>query len=212
MPTSTAVPPASTMPWRNALARSPPEGRLSRPTARTGARPTLSQAALAKARPRARARSGVSWEPVRPRTSYSRKIERVTFMSLAGGDRSRRLHQAGPAPQHAVDRRRGPEAEENDRRHRRADGDARVAPEAAPRRKLAFTPRRPHVHRHDHRQIVAGGNDAREHQHHRQDHLPLHDHRLEDVPLADEAERAGEAEQREHADAQAERGPGAAAA
>src|SRR5207302_1753971 len=65
-------------PWASAA----PEGRLSRPTARRGARPKRSQPSVATACPMARATSGCSWSPTVPRMSYSRKIEAGTCTGL----------------------------------------------------------------------------------------------------------------------------------
>ena len=102
MPTSTAVPPASAMPWRNPAASAGPDGRLSRPTASTGACPQLIPRRAGEARPSARANSGVSSGPTMPRTSYWRKIASGTFICAA----------SGPGRHCAGERRRAPGARE----------------------------------------------------------------------------------------------------
>src|SRR5688500_13614487 len=185
MPTSIAVPPDATMPARTAAASPEPDGRLSRPTARTGARPSFSQPAPAYARPSAWANSGVSSFPMIPRTSYSRKIERGTFISAAchGCDGWR-------------DRARGPECDVHDPARQDAQDDhpdeAHGYNECGAARQVQpavgrLGVRRLHVHGHDHRQIVSGRDYAGHHEDHGKQVMRLPDGRLQDVPLSDAA-------------------------
>src|SRR5687768_1048523 len=98
-----------------------PEGRLSRPTAMVGARPTRSQATVAKARPSPRANSGVSSASTRPRTSYCRKTDLGTFMILSrgrrgslAGERQGRLRQGAGTLAGHLEEITGPEAQDDD--------------------------------------------------------------------------------------------------
>ncbi len=131
VPTSTAVPPASTIPFRTPADSSGPDGRLSRPTAITGARPRRSHATLAKARPMARPTSAVNSLPTMPRTSYWRKMDLGTFMSLplvarsGAGQRLSGLSEGRGAPAGEIEKPSRPDAEEDDHRHGERDGAGR---------------------------------------------------------------------------------------
>src|SRR4051794_10391808 len=157
-----AVPPDSAIPRRTPSDSAGPEGRLSRPTAMTGALPKRAAATLPKARPSARAKSGVSSRSTRPRTSYCRNIDFGTFMAnqspgltLLPGDRCACLGQRSGTLHGRVEHFPGPDAKDEYGEERQGDdsGGRREEPHIALQ---LVAGSRLHVHGHDHRQIIPG--------------------------------------------------------
>src|SRR5260221_6762176 len=110
-----ATAPASAMPCRNPRDSFGPDGRLSRPTAMVGARPIRSHTTLAKARPSARANSGVSSRSTMPRTSYWRKIDFGTFIGASlSREGKRELRQALHAPNRYIEQLARPHAKQQE--------------------------------------------------------------------------------------------------
>src|SRR5436309_4842587 len=168
-PTNRANAPASSIPDSTLAARSAPEGRLSRPTAMRGARPSRAAAKVANAFPIACATAPVSWSPTVPRMAYSRKMVAGTCMGTPGsaarrlpgrggrggrGGRVRRHRRGRPDRSAArpgdVEQAVRPHAEEEEPRDRsRDDGGSEPAEPHAGVRLLGGLGL--HVHRHDHR-------------------------------------------------------------
>src|SRR5690242_2184109 len=170
-PTSTACPPTASMPDSTPCASEAPEGRLSRPTASRGARPSRSHASVATAWPTARATSAVSWSPTVPRISYSRKMTvgsgTGAFPASATGLRGRhgggRRRQPVPTCLGQVEQAVGTHAEEQQSRN--GDGHhSTTQPAEAHARVSRFGRLGLHVHRHNDGEIVARGHDAGKHE------------------------------------------------
>src|SRR5881396_2518799 len=180
-PTSTPWPPTASIPESRPCASAGPEGRLSRPTASRGARPRRSHPSVATACPMARATSAVSWLPTVPRISYSRKMAPGTFIgglpALATGRRRRgggdRRHGAQPVAARFREVEQAvwanAEHEQAGDRHRHhgatqpTDAHARVGL----LERLGL-----HVHRHNHREIVACRDHARKDENRGERELP----------------------------------------
>src|SRR5439155_4851484 len=170
-PTSTPWPPTASMPESRPCASAGPEGRLSRPTARRGARQRRSHPSAATAWPMARATSAVSWSPTVPRMSYSRKTAVGSFMGAPSSATGRRSPRRGgrerrPGAQPVTARLRQIEqairanAEEQQAGDRHRDRDT-AQPTDLHSGVGLLEWLGLHVHRHDHREIVACRDHAR---------------------------------------------------
>src|SRR5438128_8677682 len=190
-----------------------PEGRLSRPTASRGARPSRCQPSVAMAWPMARATSGVSWSPTMPRMSYSRKMAAGSCMggpasaTRRGGRRDCRPGvQSVTARPRQVEQAIRAKAEEeqtgNRHRYHGATQPTDMHTRVGLLERLGL-----HVHRHDHGEIVARRDHARKDENRGERELTGGGGGDEDVPLADESRRPREAEQGQHTDREREREP-----